>query len=76
MSAGGLQRIILGGGVMHVKKLFPLIKKKVKELLNGYLDTAELEDPDRYIVPAGLGDEQGILGAIRLVMDAAAAGNG
>ncbi len=66
------QRIILGGGVMHVKKLFPLIRKKVKAFLNGYLDTAELQDLDRYIVPAGLGDDQGILGAIRLAMDAAA----
>jgi fructokinase len=60
------KKIILGGGVMHVEKLFPLIRKKTLEYMNGYIDTAELRDIDNYIVPAGLGGEQGIKGALYL----------
>ena len=64
------KKIILGGGVMHVEKLFPMIRKKVLENLNGYLVTKELDDIDHYIIPAGLNDDQGIMGAIKLAMDA------
>lgn len=60
------QKIILGGGVMHQMQLFPLIRKKTLELLNGYIDTKELRDIDNYIVPASLNDDQGIMGAIEL----------
>lgn len=62
------KRIILGGGVMHVDKLFPLIRKKTLEYMNGYIDTAELGDIDSYIVPAGLGGEQGIKGSLYLAL--------
>ena len=64
------KKVILGGGVMHQLQLFPLIRKKVAEKLNGYLVTKEMEDPDSYIVPAGCNDDQGIMGAIKLAMDA------
>lgn len=60
------QRIILGGGVMHQEQLFPMIREKVRGLVNGYLQTPELEDMDSYIVPASLCDNQGIMGALRL----------
>jgi fructokinase len=63
------KKIILGGGVMHVEKLFPLIRKKTLEYMNGYIDTAELRDIDNYIVPAGLGGEQGIRGALYLAKE-------
>ena len=63
------KRIILGGGVMHVEKLFPLIRKKTLEYMNGYIDTAELRDIDNYIVPAGLKGEQGIKGALYLAKE-------
>lgn len=59
-------KIVLGGGVMHQEQLFPLIRKKVIELLNGYIKTPQLEDPDHYIVSASLKDNQGIMGCIRL----------
>lgn len=59
-------RIILGGGVMHQEQLFPLIRKKVAELLNDYIQTPELKDLDQYIVPAALNDNQGIMGCIQL----------
>lgn len=63
------QKIILGGGVMHQMQLFPLIRQKVKEMLNGYVQTKELEDIENYIVPASLHDDQGIMGCIKLAMD-------
>ena len=64
------RRIILGGGVMHVEKLFSMIRKKTLEYMNGYIDTAELKDIDNYIVPAGLLGEQGIKGALYLAQNA------
>lgn len=61
------QRIILGGGVMHQTQLFTRIRSKVQAKLNGYIQaSALLEDIDNYIVPPGLGDEAGILGALAL----------
>lgn len=66
------RKIILGGGVMHQEQLFPLIRTKVKELLGGYLNTRELADMDSYIVPASLHDDQGIMGCIKLGLDALA----
>lgn len=60
------QKVILGGGVMHQMQLFPLIRKKTLEMLNGYIVTKELEDIDNYIVPASLNDDQGIMGAVEL----------
>ena len=58
--------IILGGGVMHQEQLFPLIRKYVTEMLNGYIKTEELADMDHYIVPASLHDDQGIMGCLEL----------
>lgn len=60
------EKIILGGGVMKQKQLFPLIRKQVAQMINGYLKTKELEDLDNYIVPNSLNENQGILGALEL----------
>lgn len=61
------KRIILGGGVMEQKQLFPIIQKKVKEYLNGYIHIPEIMDHlDDYIIPPQLGNKAGILGAIAL----------
>ncbi len=64
------QKIILGGGVMQQKHLFPLVHEKVKKLLNGYvvsdLITNHIED---YIVPPMLGNQAGMLGAIALAQN-------
>ncbi len=63
------QKIILGGGVMQQAHLFPLIRKKVQELLNGYVRSPWLlERIDEYIVPPALGSRAGVLGAIALAM--------
>jgi fructokinase len=37
------RKIILGGGVMHVKELFPMIREKTLEYLSGYIASEELE---------------------------------
>lgn len=59
-------RIVLGGGIMHQKHLFPLIRSKFLALLNSYISTKELKDIDNFIVPPALGDNQGIIGCIQL----------
>lgn len=59
-------KIVLGGGVMHQEQLFPLIRSKVINLLNGYVNTKQLKDIDNYIVPATLKDNQGIMGCLQL----------
>ncbi|MEL7626607.1 MAG: ROK family protein [Anaerolineaceae bacterium] len=57
------QRIILGGGVMNADFMFPMIRQKTLEYLNGYIHVPEiLERIDEYIVPPGLGIRSGILG--------------
>jgi fructokinase len=61
------QRIILGGGVMQARHVFPLIRTEVRELLNGYVQAPQvLDEIDGYIVPPALGDRAGVLGAIAL----------
>lgn len=61
------QRIVLGGGVMQNEFLFPLIRRKVQKLLNDYVQSPDiLHRIDGYIVPPGLGNRSGMLGAIAL----------
>ncbi len=59
--------IILGGGVMQQTQLFPLIHKKVPELLNSYVQADLITKKiDTYIVSPGLGSKSGVLGALAL----------
>jgi len=61
------QRIIMGGGVMAQAHLFPLIRREVRTLMNGYVDAPAItEENDRFIVPPELGARAGVLGAIAL----------
>ena len=61
--------IILGGGVMHRNFLFKRIRIQVQEILNRYVQHADiLENIDKYIVPPLLGNNAGVLGAIALAM--------
>ncbi len=63
------RKIILGGGVMQRDFLFPKVRDHVRQLLNGYVASRSLvEDIDRYIVPPGLGNQSGSMGAIALAM--------
>jgi len=65
------QRIVLGGGIMNQSQLFPLVRHKVLDSLNGYVKhTAILNQIDTYIVSPGLGNRAGVLGAIALAIEA------
>eukprot|EP01089_Gocevia_fonbrunei_P020489 TRINITY_DN7657_c0_g1_i1.p1 TRINITY_DN7657_c0_g1~~TRINITY_DN7657_c0_g1_i1.p1 ORF type:complete len:300 (-),score=54.84 TRINITY_DN7657_c0_g1_i1:3-902(-) len=61
--------IVLGGGVMNRKILFPKIRTLVRELLNGYLKVDQITDPtkmDKYIVESPFGNDAGIIGALQM----------
>lgn len=61
------KKIILGGGVMKQRQLFPMIRRYTLEFLNGYIQKDELiSHIDEYIVWPGLEDNAGICGALAL----------
>lgn len=63
------KKIILGGGVMQREFLFAKVRRRVRELLNGYVSSKVVtENIEDYIVPPGLGSQSGSLGAIALAM--------
>ncbi|MGN1399896.1 MAG: ROK family protein [Bacillus sp. (in: firmicutes)] len=59
------KKIILGGGVMKQKQLYPIIEKQVRRLLNSYV-----KFPAGYIVAPRLGDDAGVIGALMLAVEA------
>lgn len=64
------KKIILGGGVMKQKQLFPKIKKYVKEFLNDYIQNENILNIDSdYIISPKLEDNAGVLGAIALTFN-------
>ncbi len=68
------RRIILGGGVMMQAHLFARVRESLRELLNGYLDfAANGVEFDELVVPARLGGRAGVVGALELARDFAAA---
>ena len=54
----------MGGGVMQQTRLFPMIREELASLVNGYIKVPE-------VVPPGLGDRAGVLGALILAEEAA-----
>lgn len=61
------QRIVMGGGVMQQPHLFPLLRKELACILNGYIRSGEiLENLESYVVPPVLGSRSGVLGALVL----------
>jgi fructokinase len=65
------QRFIMGGGIMQQPRLLPLVRRRVQQLLHGYLQAPQILDQiDEYIVPPGLGNRAGVLGAIALAQRA------
>ena len=51
--------IVLGGGIMNQQKLFSLIEKKLKVLMNDYMDLNNIK-----IVAPKLGSQSGIVGGL------------
>ena len=61
------EKVILWGGIMHQSKMFELVRKKVKEMLGGYVASPVFEtDLSDYIIPPGLGENPGVMGAVKL----------
>lgn len=61
------KKIILGGGVMKQKHVFPIIYDHLKKLLNQYVVLPELgASIDSYIVSPELGDNAGVVGSLLL----------
>ena len=52
---------------MKQRQLLSLVREKLSELLNGYIQAVELtEGLDYYVVAAGLGGRAGVVGAMVL----------
>lgn len=67
------ERIVMGGGVMSQRHLFPSVRNSVIDILQGYGVAEGIVDAiDDYIVPPALGDDCGIAGAFALAQMALA----
>ncbi len=65
------QKIILWGGVMHQEQLFTMVRTQVKKMLNGYVANPMVSEKiEEYIVKPHLGENPGILGAVKLGLNA------
>ena len=64
------QRIVLGGGVSQHPGLLQETRCKVKQFMNGYVQSSMLMDGiDEYIISPALGNRSGGLGAIAMAME-------
>lgn len=62
------ERIVIGGGIANQDFIFPMIRKKVQEKLNGYVVSEQISSAiDSYIVAPGLQGDAGVLGGIALI---------
>lgn len=68
MMAISPEKIILGGGVMGQKHLFPMIRKEFLSLLNGYIPC--VQDAERMIVPPMCYPDSGLMGSVLLAKKA------
>ena len=59
-------KIIMGGGVMSQKQLFPMIRSNVERAWNSYTPLVPLSN---LISEPGLGTDSGIIGSISLISD-------
>ena len=64
------ERIIIGGGVAHQEQMMPMIRAEVQRQMGGYIQAKGMQDLDSYIVLPSLNDNQGIMGGLKLAMDA------
>ena len=65
------KHVVLGGGVLHDEALLPEFRDRVREFLDvGYFP--EASQVEELVVPPGLGDAAGVVGAILLAAQRAA----
>ncbi len=57
-------KIIMGGGVMSQKQLFPMIRSNIEKTWNDYTPLVPLTN---LISEPGLGNDSGIIGSISLI---------
>jgi fructokinase len=63
--------IVLGGGLTLDGRIYPFVRAAAREQLAGYLTHPRIDnDLDDYIVPPGLHDQAGVLGALVLASNA------
>jgi fructokinase len=61
------QRIVLGGGVLQQGHLLDRVRRRLREVLNGYVQRPELLDAvDEYVVAPRFGQDAGLMGAFAL----------
>jgi fructokinase len=66
------QRIVMGGGVMKNRQLYPMIQRQVPEMLHGYVQSPSIiRYIQKFIAEPGLGDQSGVVGALELARRAA-----
>ena len=59
------QRIVIGGGVGYGQRwLLPQVRQAALDSLAGYVTAVDADSMESLIVPAGLGDDAGPLGAV------------
>jgi fructokinase len=58
--------IVLGGGVMQQKALFPMIRRRFDHWLKGYPDLGSAGVREPFVVPPALGGRAGLVGALLL----------
>jgi fructokinase len=65
------ERIILGGGVMQMESLYPLVREHLVKSLCGYVQASEvISGIEQYVVPPLLGQQAGLAGALALAESA------
>jgi fructokinase len=67
------ERIIMSGGVMQRASLFPRVRERMRDFLNGYVQLDALTTDDglcRYVVPSAWGNSAGMVGALTLAAKA------
>ena len=50
--------------------MLPLIRREVRRQMHGYIQGKGMAQLEEYIVPVSLGDNQGVMGGVKLAMDA------
>jgi len=63
------EKIILGGGVMKQKQLFPLIRSKFEHIMNGYSCMEALNDLDSFITEPEMDGFSGEAGALSMALE-------
>lgn len=71
------QLVILGGGVMQRRQLYPMIRRKLVSLLSGYPRIAPIAGNNlgHFLVPPKLGTQAGIAGALAIAQKHARKGD-